>query len=90
MLDDIECGSNNISIIINNNIINDNCYDNEKTATTTTKLKPYKRQFVIGCSANSDDETTREAFAAGIDRFISKPFSLQCFLKVDVIEALLN
>jgi CheY-like chemotaxis protein len=47
------------------------------------------RQFVIGCSANSDDETTREAFNAGIDRFIAKPFSLKSFLKVDMIEAIM-
>jgi CheY-like chemotaxis protein len=39
-----------------------------------------KPQFVIGFSANSDAETKQEAFAAGIDTFMMKPFTLKDFL----------
>ena len=39
-------------------------------------------QLVIGMSANSDDETTREAFNAGVDTFLSKPFNVQAFNKI--------
>eukprot|EP01034_Spumella_vulgaris_P034241 gene34241-biopygen29168 len=36
-------------------------------------------QLIIGVSANSDNETMEAAFAAGIDAFIPKPFTLQSF-----------
>eukprot|EP00981_Chlorochromonas_danica_P009181 scaffold2548_cov163-Ochromonas_danica.AAC.8 len=36
-------------------------------------------QFIIGISANSDTDTMNEAFAAGVDAFISKPFSIDVF-----------
>jgi len=36
-------------------------------------------QFVIAFSANSDSETIKEAFSAGVDEFIPKPFSIQTF-----------
>ena len=38
---------------------------------------PYQK--IIGFSANSDDETTEEAFKAGIDMFMAKPFKLNTF-----------
>ena len=34
---------------------------------------------VIGVSANSDDETARQAIEAGVDAFIGKPFSMDVF-----------
>jgi CheY-like chemotaxis protein len=36
-------------------------------------------QVIIGVSANSDNETMEAAFAAGIDAFIAKPFTMQSF-----------
>eukprot|EP00981_Chlorochromonas_danica_P016212 scaffold16062_cov278-Ochromonas_danica.AAC.2 len=36
-------------------------------------------QFIIGVSANSDTDTMNEAFTAGVDAFISKPFSIDVF-----------
>ncbi len=39
------------------------------------------RQVIIGVSANSDHETMEEAFAAGIDDFLPKPFSVDAFMK---------
>jgi CheY-like chemotaxis protein len=41
-----------------------------------------RRQFIIGCSANSDDETMKEAFDVGIDKFMARPFSLKDFLNI--------
>jgi CheY-like chemotaxis protein len=38
-----------------------------------------ERQLIIGCSANSDYLTIREALAAGVDSFMSKPFTLATF-----------
>jgi CheY-like chemotaxis protein len=37
------------------------------------------RQFIIGCSANSDSDTIQDAFDAGVDLFMSKPFTLETF-----------
>jgi CheY-like chemotaxis protein len=39
-----------------------------------------RRQIVIGLSANGDDETMQEAYSAGVDRFIEKPFTIQKLL----------
>ena len=36
-------------------------------------------QLIIGCSANSDNDTMKAAFVAGIDDFIPKPFKIQSF-----------
>eukprot|EP01038_Epipyxis_sp_PR26KG_P013655 gene13655-18325_t len=36
-------------------------------------------QLIIGVSANSDSDTMQEAFRAGVDAFMPKPFSLQTF-----------
>ncbi len=40
---------------------------------------PIRRQFIIGCSANSDHDTMEAAFEAGMDAFMPKPFTLQTF-----------
>ncbi len=40
---------------------------------------PKVHQLIIGCSANSDNETMQAAFVAGIDAFIPKPFNIQSF-----------
>jgi CheY-like chemotaxis protein len=53
--------------------INNNCTKNEYQSFMSS------RQFVIGCSANSDNETMQEAYDAGIDCFMEKPFSLKKF-----------
>ncbi len=54
----------------------------------TTRLRESERhrnvaadmhQFVVGFSANSDHATMMEAYAAGVDDFICKPFALQTF-----------
>ena len=37
---------------------------------------------VIGLSANSEEDTTQQAFEAGIDSFIPKPFDIQSFYTV--------
>lgn len=36
-------------------------------------------QLIIAMSANSDANTEQEAYKAGIDAFIAKPFSLELF-----------
>jgi CheY-like chemotaxis protein len=38
-----------------------------------------KKEFIIGCSANSDTDTVQEAFRAGVDTFMGKPFTLKTF-----------
>lgn len=38
-----------------------------------------QHQFVVGFSANSDHQTMTEAYTAGVDDFICKPFALQTF-----------
>lgn len=38
--------------------------------------------LIIGVSANSDEETVKEAFVAGVDAFIPKPFNFQLFNEV--------
>lgn len=39
-----------------------------------------RRQVVIGLSANGDEDTEQAAYAAGVDRFIEKPFTIQKLL----------
>lgn len=63
------------------------------TTTTTTspsmsskslRLTPPelpRRQIVVGLSANGDEETINDAYNAGVDRFIEKPFSLSKLLE---------
>ncbi len=40
------------------------------------------RTIIIGCSANSDDETIEEAYKAGVDAFMAKPFSIDAFYQI--------
>ncbi|RYH29075.1 response regulator [archaeon] len=40
---------------------------------------PKCSNVIIGMSANSDEETTAEAYGAGADAFMTKPFSLDTF-----------
>jgi CheY-like chemotaxis protein len=70
---DMESGLNGTTIYNDNNS-NDNNLD--------VNLTINNKQFVIGCSANSDNETMQDAFAAGIDKFMAKPFSLKKFLLI--------
>jgi CheY-like chemotaxis protein len=57
------------------------------TALSPKNSSPLARKFsnlfphvlVIGVSANSDDETMEEAYQAGIDAFIAKPFAIDTF-----------
>jgi CheY-like chemotaxis protein len=53
----------------------------EQKDSSFTSLKSLDgiHQYIIGVSANSDNETMEEALAAGIDSFMSKPFSLDTF-----------
>ena len=56
--------------------------NNNKTFSSVTILNPestIRRHIIIGCSANSDDDTLEEAFAAGVDSFMAKPFSIDTF-----------
>lgn len=43
------------------------------------QIAPGFRQVIIGLSANSDAGTIEDAFHAGIDEFLKKPFSLDAF-----------
>ena len=45
------------------------------------KSRGRTHQLVVGVSANSDHETTFEAFESGIDDFIAKPFDIETFYK---------
>jgi two-component system, sensor histidine kinase len=40
---------------------------------------PVRRLPIIGMSANSDDETRRQALEVGMDNFIPKPFNIDKF-----------
>jgi CheY-like chemotaxis protein len=55
---------------------------NKSECNLVVNLSNNNKQFVIGCSANSDNETMQDAFAAGIDKFMAKPFSLKNFLLI--------
>lgn len=45
-------------------------------------IKINKGCLVIGMSANSDDETRREALLVGMDSFVAKPFNVAKFCDV--------
>jgi CheY-like chemotaxis protein len=49
------------------------------TSSRLKKGKPFPHVVVIGVSANSDHETMEEAYQAGIDAFIGKPFAIETF-----------
>jgi len=54
--------------------------EGEGKAKAKEEEDPYQNhQFIIGMSANSDHETMEQAFAAGVDSFIGKPFTLEVF-----------
>ncbi len=55
---------------------NDNDNDNDDN-----KVHPIVpcHQLIFGVSANSDHETMNDAYAAGVDDFFGKPFSLTTF-----------
>eukprot|EP01038_Epipyxis_sp_PR26KG_P012163 gene12163-16289_t len=42
-------------------------------------VNDHMHQVIIGCSANSDNETVEEALKVGVDSFIVKPFKLKRF-----------
>lgn len=47
---------------------------------TVSSARTYSNyQYIIGVSANSDADTIQQAFIAGVDAFIPKPFTLQTF-----------
>jgi CheY-like chemotaxis protein len=56
-----------------------------ETKTPSTRLtspapisaKTPNHHLIFGVSANSDNETIEEAYAAGVDEFLSKPFSME-------------
>lgn len=47
--------------------------------TNSSENNRNKKQLIFGVSANSDYETTQEAFDAGFDDFMGKPFSIEMF-----------
>ncbi len=51
-------------------------------------LTKRSRVLIIGMSANSDNDTTNLAYEAGIDAFMSKPFTVSTFKST--IESLLK
>jgi CheY-like chemotaxis protein len=55
--------------------------NNESTSVNLNENKTIqpKKQLIIGCSANSDHDTMQEAFKAGVDAFIGKPFTIDTF-----------
>jgi CheY-like chemotaxis protein len=38
-------------------------------------------KLIIGISANSDEETIEEAFKAGVDAFLAKPFTISSLME---------
>ena len=54
------------------------CINSEKMKNSY----PPHRHIIIGMSANSDDETRKEALLAGMDSFIAKPFNVARFCDV--------
>ena len=55
--------------------------DKMKSSYLTRSPAPH-RHIIIGMSANSDDETRKEALLAGMDSFIAKPFNVARFCDV--------
>ena len=51
------------------------------TDTPLSTQQVLNQQLVIGFSANSDDETMQEAYKAGINDFITKPFKIDTFIQ---------
>lgn len=55
-------------------------YKHHRLAGEQSKDTVNKRLFIIGCSANADDITKRDALNAGMDYFIQKPVTFQKLL----------
>eukprot|EP01038_Epipyxis_sp_PR26KG_P004193 gene4193-5964_t len=53
--------------------------DIDKEKDSASSYLNLRHQIIIGCSANSDNDTMQEALAAGIDTFIGKPFTMLTF-----------
>jgi len=49
------------------------------TSPSPPAKNKHNYQYIIGVSANSDPDTIQEAFVAGVDAFIPKPFTVQMF-----------
>eukprot|EP00981_Chlorochromonas_danica_P010390 scaffold3171_cov178-Ochromonas_danica.AAC.5 len=49
---------------------------------TSLRGSPLRKVMIVGVSANSDEDTIAAAFAAGVDRFMPKPFTLDAFLRL--------
>ena len=45
-------------------------------------MKSEHRQLVIVCSANSDEESSDIAYAAGVNAFLEKPLQMDAFDRV--------
>lgn len=57
-----------------------NCPNDKKKTVHRSRVK--RSHIVIGMSANSDDETRKEALSIGMDSFIAKPFNVARFCNV--------
>ena len=53
-----------------------------KCSSVPRKSREKRSHIVIGMSANSDDETRKEALFIGMDSFIAKPFNVARFCEV--------
>ena len=77
-----EC-SKNINYISDNEFnVTPNKLDKADKSLNAMPVKKRKRHIVIGMSANSDDETRKEALSVGMDSFIAKPFNVDKFCEV--------
>ncbi len=57
-------------------------YGKNSANTDDRDLLGLDHQLIIGCSANSDYEISRDALSAGMNDFFGKPFSIDTFNKV--------
>jgi CheY-like chemotaxis protein len=51
------------------------------TGSLTSRSERCRNLFIVGVSACSDSETIEDAFSAGADVFIAKPFTIDSFLQ---------
>ncbi len=66
----------------NINIHNNTIFPHNPAHNTHTADHPLFHQYIIGLSANSDEETIQFAVHTGIDNFLEKPFTLLNFNRV--------
>ncbi len=61
--------------------VSDSCGEARFVSLDTARSSKSKafHQLIVGVSANSDADTMQAAFAAGIDAFMAKPFTLKTF-----------